>query len=61
MAKTIGRNQQTKKNKSRKKLWQVWKSVAQISEQCCGKTMEYLRNRIGVKLVSNEKDYLNKI
>ena len=35
MTKTIGRNQQTKKNRSRKKLWQVWKSVAQISEQCC--------------------------
>ena len=29
-----------------------------MSKAVCGKTMENLRNRIDVRLVSNEKDYL---
>ena len=35
MAKTICWIQHTKKNRSRKKWWQRWKSVVQINEQCC--------------------------
>ena len=32
---------------------------AQINEKrCYGKSMEYLRNRVGVRLVNNEKGYL---
>ena len=47
----------TKKNRNRNKWCQRWKSVIQINEQCCiWKTVENVRNRIDVKLVSNKKD-----
>ena len=48
-----------KKNRSRKKWLQRWKSIVQINEQCClCKKMENLRKRMDTKLVSNRKDYL---
>ena len=59
MVKIIYLIQDTKKNKNRKKLWQRWKSVVQVNEQCyIRKTIENLRNRIDAKLVSIEKKYL---
>ena len=51
--------QHVKKNKSRRKWWQKWKSVAQTNEQVFyAKNMENLRNRINVKHVSHKKDCL---
>ena len=51
--------QHIKKNKSRRKWWQKWKSVAQTNEQVFyAKNMENLRNRINVKHVSHKKDCL---
>ena len=48
-----------KKNRSRKKWLQRWKSIVQINEQyCLWKKMENLRKRMDTKLVSNRKDYL---
>ena len=52
-------NSTHKKEQKQKKLWQRWKSVVQINEQCCiWKNNGKLKNRIDVKLVSNKKDYL---
>ena len=62
MAKTICWTQYTKKNRSRKKMmtktwWQALYKL--INNVVYGKTMENLRNRIDVKLVSTKKeDYL---
>ena len=45
-----------------KKWWERWKSLVKINEHMnfiYGKTMENVRNRINVKLVSKKKDYLN--
>ena len=59
MAKTICWFEYTKDNRNRKKWGQRWKSVVQIKEKAVyGKTMESLRNKVDVKLVSNKKDYL---
>ena len=53
------RIEHTKKKRCRKKQRQRWKSVVQTNEQCCNrKTMENLRNKIDIKVVSNKKDYL---
>ena len=57
-------NSTQKKNRCRKNQLQGWKNVGQASEQCWArlkkKKIENLRNRIDVKLVSNEKNLLEK-
>ena len=46
--------QPTKKNKSRKKWWEKWISVAHVSEQCCiRKNNGKLRNRIQLYVTQN--------
>ena len=51
-----------KKNRSLKKWWQRCKSVLALyklmNNVVHGKAKENLRNKIDVRLVSNEKDYL---
>ena len=48
-----------KKNRSRKNGDKYGKALHKLmSNAVYGKTMENLRNRIAVKLVSNKKDYL---
>ena len=56
MAKTISWIQHTKKNRSRKK-WEDGKASYELMNNAVyGGTMENLKNKIDVKLVSNKKD-----
>ena len=59
MAKTLCWIQHTKKNRSRKNGEKDGKALYKLMNNAVyGKTIENLRNRIDVKLVSNKKDYL---
>ena len=59
VAKTICWIPHTKKNKNIKKWWQNGKALYKwMNNPVYGKTMEHVRNRIDVKLVSNRKGYL---
>ena len=59
MAKTLCWIQHTKKNRSRKNGEKDGKALHKLMNNAVyGKTIENLRNRIDVKLVSNKKDYL---
>ena len=59
MAKTLCRIQHIKKNRSRKNGEKDGKALYKLMNNAVyGKTIENLRNRIDVKLVSNKKDYL---
>ena len=57
MAKTISWIQHTKKNRSRKK-WEDGKASYELMNNAVyGETMENLKNKIDVKLVSNKKSF----
>ena len=59
IAKTLCWIQHTKKNRSRKNGEKDGKALYKLMNNAVyGKTIENLRNRIDVKLVSNKKDYL---
>ena len=59
MAKTLCWIQHTKKNRSRKNGEKDGKALYKLMNNAVyGKTIQNLRNRIDVKLVSNKKDYL---
>ena len=59
MTKTIYRIQHTKKNRSRKYGGKDRKTLYKlINHAVYGKTMENVRHRIHMRLVSNNKDYL---
>ena len=62
MTKTICWTQYTKTNRSRKNVDKDGKALYKLmTNAVCGKTMENLRNRIDVKIVSNKKYYLKGI
>ena len=59
VVKTIYWIQRTKKNRSRKNWGKVGKALHKLTNNSTlEKTMKNLRNRINIKLVNNEKDYL---
>ena len=59
MVKTISWIQHKKNNKSRKNNEKDGETLFKLmNHSTYGKTMENVRNRIEVKLVNNEKDYL---
>ena len=59
MVKAIYWIQHTKKNRSRKNNGKDGKSLHKLIKKAIyGTTRENLRNRINVKLVNNQKDYL---
>ena len=61
MVKTICQIQHTRKNRSRRKWRKDEKALYKLMNNVVyRKTMENLRNRINVRLVNSEKDYLKQ-